>query len=309
MKTQGHFFIISIPLATFFGLAGTAHAQTSDSQPIVVLASMAQQPEAVYWQSGEERIEEELRLSNITVVSTESTTFAGSPDQHAHEALKLAAENQDSAGAIMVYKAGRRNVHIALYVAETVDGPETFREYDISLSPSGVGTDIAAFKVAEVIQVMFDEIEGADETEERSPSRLLSDRKISTVSSPEKRPPLSPKQKRAIVFAASSVAVLALGGVFHWRRNVHGQGAEDLYDRVQRAYTVGNYREAGRLNSRYSDETKAAKAFNTGAIVGYSLGSALLVVCAGSLLYKEKRQDPNASVSLSLRGTNLIWEF
>ena len=167
-KSRYHSFtrliVLLIVFAVFLVRTATVSAQVNDEspgkifdeQPTVVLVSMADKGDNVYWSDGEARITDELHLSDLDVISVESGTFAGSSQQDALRELKNAAESQNATSAILIYRTGSENVHLSLYAKEPADNSETYKEYDIPLSSTGDETDIAAFKAAELIHAMID---------------------------------------------------------------------------------------------------------------------------------------------------------
>ena len=314
INTDCHFFFQMILVALIFGLTQSANAQSIDKQPTVVLLSLSAQGSDVFWPEGEDRITDELRLSDMHVITSESGAFEDVPQSVVQEALKTAADNENASAAIVAYKTGSQNAHLFLYVRRTADNSDIYREYDIPLSDSQDETDIAAFKVAELVQAMVDDMSDDMSDGPQSDSALQNPPPESTESSsvpqPKTRKPLSKKAKRALVFAISGAATVGLGAVFHVNRNERRDEANSFSEDSSDDYIAGRYRDAEESGRDYESKKDTARALNVATVASYAIGGALLVAAFGTLLApKEDKVTENASRAFHMRGTNIVWEF
>ena len=296
-----------IVVARILGFTEVTLAQSGDEQPTVVLLSMSEQGTDVFWPTGELRIADELRLSDMTVISTESASFADLPESDVRERLKKAAESEDGLAAIVTYKTSSENAHLFLYLKRAADSSELFREYDIPLSDSQEETDIAAFKVAELVQAMVDDMDEEPQPDLTSQSQPAL---ISTAPPPQQREPLSPRAKLSLAFAISGVAMVGLGAVFHWQRNDHEGKASDAGTAMWHETEMRRLPEAISLEDTYNTESKKARAFNVATVTSYAIGGSLLVAMIGTLISMEKAEETNtASRAFHVQGTHFVWEF
>ena len=307
LQTHCHCLTFPVIFVVISGLPQTVYANDPDSHPTVVLLSMAQQNENAGWPPGEERITDELQLSNLNVISTPINAPIQNHNQDACNSLKAAAAAQNAAGAFLLYRTSDQRAKLCLYVNKTALRSESSKEYEISVSTNGDEADIIAFKAAEFFRAMLDNSRsatGAPWIQMSSPESI-----DGTLPVPIHGTPLSRRKKSALVFAISGVASLALGSVFHWRRNIHEDAANVAYDKMTAFYNTGSYRNATTQKDLFLDESSNAKMFNAGAITGYVLGGALLSASVGILLFGKESLSPEDSSQVSLRGTNITWSF
>lgn len=282
----------------FIGFTNAVAAQSSEVRSTIVFVSMAKQSGLFFWPEGEERIEDELRLSNLDVTMVDTAATAESDEfaeLNLHAELKSAAKSDSVMASILIYKKDRHNFHLLLYTKNRYDGSYMYKEYAFLLSSAQEEeeADIAAFKVAEVIQLLLTR---------DTPPPLISPQK-------KNRPPLSTRLRAVLTFAITGAVTVGLGGLFHWRKTVYEKKATDISNEMRRDENVGYYVEVAEQSPDFEQNDNKEKRYRAAMIVSYSVGSALIAAASVVFFFKKDKLVPTPSTMLSLRGSHIVWEF
>ena len=262
--------------------ASHTFAQHTDTRSGIVLVSMIEQNSAIFWYAGEQRIKDELQMSDLNIISIPGSPYA-SLDMQGE--LKRAAESQQTDIAILIYKTDFQNARLMVYAKRSVIDAQLFSEYDFTHIGTEDATDIVALKTAEIV---YDAMNASAET-------VPDDLPI-----PAKQP-MAPKLKLALGLAIAGVVALGVGG-----------GFTGVYATHKNNLGKWNYDYDHRRNKTNTERPDAVKARvgEVGLVVGYSLGGILLTASAIAMRsHRKEKLENTVPIAFSIRGTNVIWEF
>ena len=278
--------------AILFCICGRGVSATLYDRPTLVIVSMKENHHDKYWPAGEERIRDELRISNINVLVVPTTTGEETDFQ---EELRAVAEEKSAAASLLVYNSGSGSAHLIVYLVRGEDGAPQFTEHRFDWTPTHEEIDIAALKAADAVQAYF----------------------LSKSSNPPP-PAASTKKVRfrrtSIALAVSGIASLGIAGVLQWRMSVHETRANHFgSDYTEESTYSSSYNpELTTLKNKLNDEKKLARIYQIGVISAYALGGTLIAV-AGVFAYKlintGEQGDHRISFHLTSGGIGLTGEF
>lgn len=294
-------FVSLLLFAVLNSFANLASAETVSSGPTIVVVSMANNQRNMFWERGEARIREELRLAGFKVVVAPAIVENESDFKNE---LKEIAIAHDATASLLVYTAEGNFANLLLYMTYPSDDTEVYKTYRYQISSTEEEVDVAALKAADAVQSAVVGRKLADILGSNTDKEKLS------VSSSRDKTPMRPEVRNLAIFASTGAAALALGGVMNWQFLEHKRVAENYKKDTEKRIDDGDFNGAGESDRLARTEGSKANAYLIGASVSYAVGGILAIT--GAALYLSKRGEtrlPQRRVSIVPRPTGFVMEF
>ncbi|MBN2524756.1 MAG: hypothetical protein JXR76_00085 [Deltaproteobacteria bacterium] len=251
---------------------------------------MMKQNSALYWYDGEQRINDELQMSNLRLISVVGSPYAS---LNMRDELKHAADTQNADISILIYKTDFQNASLMVYANGAGNGAHMYSQYDFVIVATEDATEIVALKTAEVVQETLNGLGDMEPSHPPAPRRSL----------------MVSRLKIAMGLGILGMVALGVGGVFHGITYHHineMDAAKIRYkDAINRASPSANDAIVD-----YAISQKLAEQNKVGLVIGYSIGGALIAASTALFLSQRvKMQENNSPRALFIRGASVAWEF